>query len=434
MRKIWHQLFLMERPSIGLAFFRIFVALGVGAHLIPAFFHLPDTFFVTAFKTYNTQFFPIWFIEWVQQSPDGLVLVLVWVFLISWMMFLLGWFTQISGWVMMGCCYYFYALNTFALAESLAWDILLVTLFLMICTPYPGDYFSIDCLRRQDQMAYRRQRPFFIQRLLQMQIGFVYFYTALYKVTAEGNWITDNPIYYLLNYPHEGVTKYFMLRDFMAARPEWCYALGIFIVVMEMAMIFLLFIPRTRVSGIYWGVIFHIMLMLTLDVPAIFFFVFPPQLLLFINPEHIAGWIDQKRHFYERLPDSMTYRLVYDGRCHFCRQSVARLAVMDLLGRLRFIDYHGVQDPQALHPLLTTQKVRSQIHLLDPQGRLNGGFFAFRRLGLILPMMMPWLPVLYFPGMGVVGPVVYQWVAKNRYIWHRHQVCRDNMCFYGKGS
>jgi predicted DCC family thiol-disulfide oxidoreductase YuxK len=111
---------------------------------------------------------------------------------------------------------------------------------------------------------------------------------------------------------------------------------------------------------------------------------------------------------------------------------VARLAVMDLLGRVRFIDYHGAVDLKAVHPRLTAQKARSQIYLIDPRGRFYGGFAAFRRLGMILPMMMPLLILLYFPGMGMAGPVFYRWVAQNRHVWHRHRVCRDNACFYGK--
>ena len=97
---------------------------------------------------------------------------------------------------MTACCYYFYALNDFHIG-TLSWDILLVTLFVMCLTPYHGDYFSMDALRKGDAGAYRRPRPFFIQRLLQMQIASTFFYTALYKTTAQGNWFKDNPLHFL---------------------------------------------------------------------------------------------------------------------------------------------------------------------------------------------------------------------------------------------
>ena len=170
MGKLWNRLFLEERPSIGLSFFRIAVAVTVGAHVIPSFFHLEDTFLHTAFKTFNPQFFPIGIIELVQKSPDSLVLGFVVLFCLSWFFFLIGLFSQISCIVMTLSCYYFYALNAFAI-ECLSWDILLVTLFVMCVTNYHGDYFSIDCLRRKDENAYQRRRPYFVQRLLQMQIA-----------------------------------------------------------------------------------------------------------------------------------------------------------------------------------------------------------------------------------------------------------------------
>ena len=206
MKKIWDQLFLEERPSISLSFFRIAVAVTTGFHVLPSFCHLNDNYFSTALKIFNANFFTVNFLELVQKSPDWLVIIFVWIFCIFWFFFLIGLWSQVSCIIMTAAGYYFYALNSFHIG-TLSWDILLVTLFLMCITPYHGDYFSVDCLLRGDENAYKRKRPFFLQRLLQMQVGFTYFYTALYKITAEGNWLKDNPIYYLMNYPPAGATK-----------------------------------------------------------------------------------------------------------------------------------------------------------------------------------------------------------------------------------
>ena len=312
MKKLWRRLFLEERPSISLSFFRLAVAFTVGSVMLPTFCHLADNYYSTAFKTYNPSFFPIGFIEFVQKSPDWVVMMAVWIFCIFWLFFFIGLWSRVSCIIMTLSCYYLYALNSFAMA-TLTWDILLVTLFLMCITPYHGDYFSVDCLLRRDKDAFKRRRPFFLQRLLQMQIGFTYFYTALYKIYPEGNWITDNPIYYIMNYPPEGTTKYFILRDFLMHQPQICYVIGIMIIIVEILMVFLLFYPRTRISAIYLGCIFHITLVLTLDVPATFFFLFPPQLLLFIHPDHIIQWIEQKRLYNQST--ARRSQLIYDG--HF---------------------------------------------------------------------------------------------------------------------
>lgn len=425
MSKLWERFFLRERPSIGLAFFRLAVALTVGCHVLPTFFPLKQNYLSGSFRILNAHFFPIPVLEWIQKSPDSLIIALVWIFCVAWVCFLIGLFTQASCIVMTLGCYYFYALNAFAIG-TLSWDILLVTLFLMCVTGYPGDYFSVDCLRKRDPLAFQRRRPYFLQRLLQIQIAFTYFYTGLYKITAEGNWLTGNPVYYLMQYPASGVTKYFLIRDWMATHPGFCYWVGILIVGIELFMPFLLFNKKTRVSGIYLGFIFHILLILTLDVPAIFFFLFPAQLLLFVDPEKIVAWIGEKRQFYSQAPQ---IKVIYDGNCQFCTASIEMLKPMDLWGRLAFVNYQTQENFQSLHPDLTKEKAHSQLYVIDLKGNLHGGFFAFRKMAFVLPMLYPLLLVFYFPGSGVVGPLVYRWVAEHRYLFHLNKKCANNACF-----
>src|SRR3989338_7146920 len=132
-KKIWQLLFLEERPSIGLSFFRLAAAWTVGLHVIPSFFHLDDNYLSTAFKTVNLNFFTPGFVALVQKSPDSVVYLFVAVFCASWFFFFIGLFSQVSCLVMTLSCYYFYALNSFHIG-TLSWDILLVTLFLMCLT------------------------------------------------------------------------------------------------------------------------------------------------------------------------------------------------------------------------------------------------------------------------------------------------------------
>ncbi len=427
-QSLWDRLFLAERPSISLSFFRIAVALTVGFHVLPTFSHLSDNYLKTAFKIVNPNFFPIPVIEFIQKSPDALVIAFVWIFCISWFFFLIGFKSQLSCIVMVVASYYFYALNAFHIG-TLSWDILIVTMVLMCVTNYHSDYFSFDCALRSEEGAYKKKRPFFLQRLLQMQVAFMYFYTGFYKVTAEGNWISDNPIYYLMNYPPAGVTKTFLLKDFIMDKPELCYISGLLIVATELSMPFLLFYRRTRLSAIYLGFIFHIMLILTLDVPAIFFFLFPPQLLLFIDPDDILGWIEKKRAYNRLSPRS---QLVFDGHCQFCLRSVGALKTMDLFDTLKYVDLHQIswdKEGKAQGYPIAKEKAMSQFHLIEPDGKLYGGFDVFRRLCWTMPMLYPFIFVFYFPGAGVIGPALYRLIAKNRYLFHFNKICRDNACF-----
>jgi len=425
MLKLWHRLFLVERPSIGLSFFRIFVALTTGLHVIPSFFNLADNYFATAYKELNASFFPIEFLKLVGQSPDSVVVLFVIIFCASWVCFLLGLASQVSCIVMTASCYYFYALNM-AQIGTLSWDILLVTLFLMCLTPYHGDYFSVDALYTRHSEPYKRPRPYFIQRLLQLQIASTFFYTALYKVTAQGNWITGNPVYYLMNNPQPGVVKHFLFKDLLAGQPGMCYWIGIAIVVSEFSIGFCWFWERTRVSAIYLGFLFHIMLILTLDVPAIFFFLFPAQMLLFINSEHIIRWVDARRARNAKAPEAA---VIFDGHCGFCRESLHKLKVMDLFDALEYIDFQTHPDLSALHPGLTKEMAKSRMYVITPDGQLYGGFYAFRRLSSMVPMMVPLLLVFYLPGAGMIGSAAYKWVAEHRYLLHRNKVCQGNECY-----
>jgi predicted DCC family thiol-disulfide oxidoreductase YuxK len=423
--KFWNHLFLEERPSIGLSFFRIPLALIVGIHVLPSFCHLQDNYFSTALKSINTSFFTSGVLDLVQKSPDGVVVFFVVLFVLSWWCFLIGLFSQISCIILTLCCYYFYALNSFHIG-TLSWDILLVTMFLMCITNYHGDYFSIDALRRRDPLAYERKRPFFIQRLLQLQIASTFFYTGLYKISGSGNWLKDNPIYYLMNYPPYGVTKNFMLKEWMAVHSQFCYFVGLVIIFMELSLPFLLFNARTRQTAIYLAFVFHITLILTFDVPSIFFFLFPFQLLLFIQPENQVNWVNRTRSINAASP---RVKVVFDGDCGFCRRSIEYLKVMDLLGKCEYIAFQSVGDLRVLHSDLTPEKVKSELYLITSDGRLYGGYFAFRQLGWIMPMLYPALAVMYFPGAGIVGSRVYRFIAQNRYLFHVNQTCKDHHCF-----
>ena len=361
LRRAWSRLFLDERPSLMLGLFRLAVAGTVGLHMIPHFFHLSDTFLATGFKELNPSFFPIWALRLVAHSPDWLVYAMVGVFLVSWFGFLIGLATQASCLVMTLACYYFYALNALHIG-TLSFDILLVTLSLVWVTPYPGDFFSVDSILRGDERAYQRPRPFFIQRLLQWQIWWTFWYTALSKMTAGGNWLTDRPFYYLVHYPPEGVVKNFPFRDWFAHQPALCYWLGIILIVCELTLPVLLLCRRTRLFGLLLGLAFHIKLVVTLHVPTIFFFLFPPQMALFVEPEVVVSWIERRRVMWANRPKPL---LLWDGKCGFCRASIKRLHALDLFNRIRTEDFRPAPDVATFHPQLTVDRLERRMQLVD---------------------------------------------------------------------
>jgi len=416
--------FLQRRSSLSLGLFRLVVAFTVGAHMIPSFFYMHDNYLSTAFKTKNFSFFPVWILRLVDASPDWMVWLWVAIFLISLATFALGLFSQASGIVMTVSCYYFYALNNYHIG-TLSFDILLVTLFLVCVTGYHGDFLSFDSLRRGKPNAYKRPRPFFIQRLLQFQLAWTLWYTALSKFTAGGNWLTDNPYYALMHYPPIGVVRQFPLRSVLAQQPALCHGLGLACLAFEFTLPFLLFLPRTRIIGIVFGIAFQFMLWATLHVPTIFLFLFPPLMLLFIDPETLVQWIEARQ---ARHATSDRAILLYDGHCGFCLESIKRLRVLDLFGWVDPLDFHAQPNLSRLHPALTPERCRSEMILVEPNGRLSGGFQAFVQLSVRLPLLWILAPLTHLPGVAWVGTRSYRWIATHRYLLHRNPICTSNHC------
>ena len=424
-KTFWFHSFLEERPSISLSLFRPFVAFTVGAHMIPTLLHLSDNYLTGSFREKNPLFFTVGVLRLVDQSPDWLVVAFMVLFYASVSFFMVGLFSQGSCLAMMLSLYFFYALNCLHIG-TLSFDILLVTLFLVAITSYPGDTFSIDSLRHPDPLAYKKKRPFFVQRLLQLQIASTYFFTALCKFTAQGNWFSDNPIYYLLNSPAEGVVKHFSLREFFAGQPSACYGIGIMMIAFEISMPFLLFMKRTRIFVIILGFLFHIMLVVTLHVPTIFFFLFPPQLLLFIEPEKIVDFVDRQRGKNSNRNQDI---VIFDGHCQFCIGSIEKLQTLDIFGKTKLLDYQIFEDISSIDGRLTKEKCHSQMHVLTAERELFGGFYAFQYLSMRLPLLWILVPLFYFPGMQWVGSVIYSFISKNRTLFHRKGACKNNQCF-----
>lgn len=291
---LWEAWFLEERPSASLGLFRVALAATIGLHVLPTLLHLEDNYLAGAFREPNPSFFTYGVLAWVDSHPDWLVRTMAWLFAVSWLSFLLGLWTRASAILTALGCYYFYARNSLHVG-TLSWDILLVTLFLALLTDYLGDSFSLDSARRQDPEPFRRKRPFFLQRLLQLQIASTYFYTGLHKITAGGNWLLENPYYYLMHDPPTGVMKSFPFRDFLAASPQLCYALGLACIAWEITLPLWLFWRKTRPWAVAAAILFQFWLLITMHVPTIFFFLFPPQLLLFIDPEKLVSWLDSRR-------------------------------------------------------------------------------------------------------------------------------------------
>jgi predicted DCC family thiol-disulfide oxidoreductase YuxK len=110
----------------------------------------------------------------------------------------------------------------------------------------------------------------------------------------------------------------------------------------------------------------------------------------------------------------MTIAVVYDGLCTFCIRSLRVARALDVRNKLEFYDANERQQVLAAFPSLTSVDLDAAMYAVDNRGRVYAGFYAFRRIAWTTPLAWWLLPVLYFPGVSVVGVKAYALIAENR--------------------
>lgn len=120
-----------------------------------------------------------------------------------------------------------------------------------------------------------------------------------------------------------------------------------------------------------------------------------------------------------------TIRVLYDGRCAFCRKSVFVLQLLDHLKRLQFVNFHDTATRKVVAPQIPLENLREALHIVMPvrspirgprsKAPVYAGFDAFRELALHIPTFWLLAPLLYLPGAGFLGRKVYAWIARHRH-------------------
>lgn len=116
--------------------------------------------------------------------------------------------------------------------------------------------------------------------------------------------------------------------------------------------------------------------------------------------------------------------VLFDGECPLCRKSVAILKKLDWLGVL---EYRNVRESETLPASpsgLDPKRLLEQMHLVTRK-RVYVGFAAFRWMAWRLPLLSVFAPLLYLPGVPVLGNRLYLWVARNRF---RLVPCHEGVC------
>jgi len=121
------------------------------------------------------------------------------------------------------------------------------------------------------------------------------------------------------------------------------------------------------------------------------------------------------------------YTVFYDADCRICARSRRAIERLRPSSALNFVN---VQDPAAMAPFPMVDRAAGlgQMFVLDPAGRLAGGYDGFLALLPALPPLRPLRHLLQLSPVRAVGRRVYRWVARNRYRLGGSVSCEGGAC------
>ena len=303
-------------------------------------------------------------------------------------------------------------------------DVFIRLAVMMVAMSNCGDAFSFDNLIRAlgqdwrvEGLAPRLSAPW-AQRLLQMQVAFVYFHSFISKIAGR-QWLDGVACYYASRYDE-------MFRfpvPFLFENLWMCKLLTWFTLITEFLLFTLIWFKETRYWVIFLGMILHLGIEYSTNLP-LFEWLFMSLYLLFVDPKDLTRAMDwTKAKIAARFgPPSV---VAYDGDCGVCVRVVGLIYRLDIFGRLQFLSFRSADDAAQLGAFDWARAEREM--LLQVKDGWQGGFYAFRSVAWLLPLLWWLCPLLYIPGINYLGERVYAWVSENRFMI-LGRICEGGVC------
>ena len=273
-----------------------------------------------------------------------------------------------------------------------------------------GDALSVDAIRKASK---REQQGLpalpaasviysLPLRFVCILIGAIYFFPGFWKVRITGlDWaFTDNLRYvmYARWIDLDGWTPFFRID----LHPFLYKSMALATLVFELSFILLVFFPRLRPLIALVGFGFHLgcghfMGILFLDLW------FCYVALLDVNK-----WLGilGRKLFLQELT------VFYDSRCNLCRRTISLVRVLDVFGRLTFVNalYAADVDLRRFSPL-DPAALLPGIHTISGNQTL-AGFQSFRALAARVPFLWPIVPILRIPFVESFGNALFHQASR----------------------
>jgi predicted DCC family thiol-disulfide oxidoreductase YuxK len=295
-------------------------------------------------------------------------------------------------------------------------DALLVLAFWILAFSHAGDAWSIDGLIRAARHVDPRPAPASPEytwpgQLILTALSLVFFAAGVAKLWTSGlEWALSDHMAILLRRVQYHISDADPLVNWGSHLAELPWAprlLAAGTMIIETCYPLSLFSRRLRVPLILGG------MSLILGIRMLMGPTFEQFLIVnvfWVPWDRVGAWLS------ERLPRRTGLMVLYDGACGLCRPTVAVLRRLDLLRRVEFLDVHGDWSAIAHRfPALSREACLTEMHGIDPDGRIYTGFDTYRALGWILPLGWTVLPLLYLPPVSWLGRRIYRAIAAGRH-------------------
>lgn len=107
--------------------------------------------------------------------------------------------------------------------------------------------------------------------------------------------------------------------------------------------------------------------------------------------------------------------VLYDAECLLCVRQVALLQRLPRRGRLDFVPLQAALQAGTLPAGLTAERLRAQMHLVEPGGRIYAGAAAVARIVSTIPLIGALAHLYNLPPIRCLADRLYAWVARHRY-------------------
>jgi hypothetical protein len=225
----------------------------------------------------------------VPQS-DGWIEAYFWIFLLAALLLTVGLFSRASSVAVFLCLTSIQQRNLFILHGGDTF--LRVTGFFLMFAP-AGAAYSVDRWLRRRQGAegapLRPRRPW-AQRMIQMELSLLYLVSFWSKMQGK-EWREGTALYYTL---HVDELQHFPIPGWLLSSPPLLRIGTWAAMVAELCMGVLIWAPKLRYKVLLLGLLFHLTLDYSLNIP-LFQWDILPAYLLFIDPEDLARLSERVR-------------------------------------------------------------------------------------------------------------------------------------------